>query len=454
MQPMYRSLRKAVSCLVVLLLIFAISSSCSAATDTFTYDANGNMISGSGFSYEYNDANQLIQVINESDSSTVADYFYDSNGQRVKKIENGITTYYIGDYVETRVTGSTEETTSYYFANNERVARKDPDGLKYYYHGDHLGSTSVVSDENGALSEKVSYYPYGSLKERVGEGSTYLFTDQEFDDESGLYYYGARYYNPELTRFTQPDTITQDVYNPQNLNRYSYVLNNPLKYTDPTGHIIPLLFAAIVIGGVAAEVIYLSSTENPTLEGTLFHGWVGGTSAAVSGGASTYAASAGVGTAGVAVVSGVGSAGGQAFENVAYGEDVGKDVAESFVTGTVTSYAVGKASKDVSKLTGVHKVQNPGGKGFRYMIRGNLARSRSGKIYDNPGSFLRGANLGEAVTHEFVSEGVEYSMKTGLEEVAKLEPPEYTGYYPYGYGAGSYTDTEFTEEYLKKEGGI
>lgn len=248
MLPMHQSVRKAVFGLVALLLIFALFfSSCSAASisDTFTYGPNGNMLNGSGFAFEYNDANQLVKIINESDSSTVAEYFYDANGQRVKKIEGGATTYYIGDYVETQVNGSTVDNTSYYFANTERVARKDPDGSLYCYHGDHLGSTSVVTNESGAQSEKVAYYPYGSLKEQVGEGSTYLFTDQEYDDESGLYYYGARYYNPELTRFTQPDTITQNVYNPQNLNRYAYVLNNPVKYVDPTGNcFFPFLFSS------------------------------------------------------------------------------------------------------------------------------------------------------------------------------------------------------------------
>jgi RHS repeat-associated protein len=342
MRSTFRSVRKAVSCLLILLLIFAIVAASSAAastSDTFTYDACGNMINGSGVLYVYNDANQLVRIINETDNSTVAEYFYDANGQRVKKVEGNVTTYYIGSHFETKVNGSTVENTSYYFANNERVARKDPDGALYSYHGDHLGSTSVVTNETGVQTEEVAYYPYGSTKERIGEGSTYLFTDQEFDDESGLYYYGARYYNPDLTRFMQPDTVTQDVYNPQNLNRYAYVLNNPLKYTDPTGHIIPFLFAAIVIAGVAAEVGYLSSTDNPTLEGTLFHGWVGGTSAAVSGGATTYATSAGVGATALVATGGVSSAGGQMFENVMYGEDIGKNVLESAAAGAVTTYA-------------------------------------------------------------------------------------------------------------------
>jgi RHS repeat-associated protein len=270
MQTLHRSLRKAVSMLFTLLLIFALFSSSFAtpASDTFTYDANGNMINGSGFIFVYNDANQLVKIINESNSSIVAEYFYDTNSQRVKKLEGNVTTYYIGDYVETKVDGSSVDNTSYYFANNERVGRKDPDGSNFYYHGDHLGSTSVVTDESGAQSEKVNYYPYGSLKERIGEGSTYLFTDQEFDSESGLYYYDARYYNPELTRFTQPDTIMQDVYNPQNLNKYAYVLNNPLKYTDPTGHGVNLAIEHIIesaknlaIGALEPDIPVLTQVE-------------------------------------------------------------------------------------------------------------------------------------------------------------------------------------------------
>jgi RHS repeat-associated protein len=58
-------------------------------------------------------------------------------------------------------------------------------------------------------------------------------TDQIFDEETGLYYYNARYYDPELGRFNQADTIVPSAANPQTLNRYSYCGNNPLKYVDP-----------------------------------------------------------------------------------------------------------------------------------------------------------------------------------------------------------------------------
>ena len=88
--------------------------------------------------------------------------------------------------------------------------------------------------------------PFG--EQIIGMGDRYSFTGQEKDSETELMYYGARYYSPILGRFTQPDTLLQNVYDPQLLNRYSYARNNPLKYTDPSGHAIPVLaFAALMI---------------------------------------------------------------------------------------------------------------------------------------------------------------------------------------------------------------
>jgi RHS repeat-associated protein len=208
----------------------------ASGNETFTYDANGNMISDSSFNYIYNDANQLAKITSKSDGKTIAEYYYDSGGKRVKKIENGKTVYYINDYVESKTGDGADKTTSYYFANNERVARKDPDGVKYYYHGDQLGSTNIVTNDAKKLSEKIEYYPYGSIKERIGKASSYLYAGQELDVESGLYYYGARYYNPVFARFIQPDDIIPNQFNPQSLNRYAYCIDNPVKYTDPSGN--------------------------------------------------------------------------------------------------------------------------------------------------------------------------------------------------------------------------
>lgn len=143
------------------------------------------------------------------------------------------------------------ETTVYYYANKELVAKKDNSGNKTYIHSDHLGSTSVVTNQAGSVVESTKYDPWGEI---VSGGTTnkFLYTGQEHDGETGLHYYNARYYNPDIRRFTQADPIIQNVYDPQMLNRYSYVRNNPLRYTDPSGNLIfPAIVSAIrnILGG-------------------------------------------------------------------------------------------------------------------------------------------------------------------------------------------------------------
>jgi len=111
-----------------------------------------------------------------------------------------------------------------------------------YLHGDHLGSASLATDASGTkiTDSDTCYYPYGAT--RPGLAGTGLPTDRRFTGQReevslGFYDYGARPYDPALGRFLQADTIVPDPANPQSLNRYSYTLGNPLRYTDPSGHI-------------------------------------------------------------------------------------------------------------------------------------------------------------------------------------------------------------------------
>lgn len=101
----------------------------------------------------------------------------------------------------------------------------------YYIYSDHLGSTTVVTDENGSVISQQSYYPYGETRSSTSDLPTERqYTGQVSDqDQTGLYYYNARYYNPQIAKFTQADTV-------EGPNRYTYVGNNPLKHIDPSGH--------------------------------------------------------------------------------------------------------------------------------------------------------------------------------------------------------------------------
>ena len=125
---------------------------------------------------------------------------------------------------------------------------------QFFYHNDHLGGVDVITDGSGARCQLNEYDPWGgeSRSEGATPGTpatcdpTHRFTGQELDPESGLYYYAGRYYDQEISRFISPDPYVQEPDDPQNLNRYTYVLNNPQGYVDPNGHFLFELFSAIV----------------------------------------------------------------------------------------------------------------------------------------------------------------------------------------------------------------
>ncbi len=123
---------------------------------------------------------------------------------------------------------------TYYYANDKLIAKKDNSGAKTFYHDDHLGSTTLVTNQTGDVVEEEFYLPFGEIYSGL-ELSRFLFAGKERDKLVDLDYLGARYYSSFIKLFTQCDTIKPDIYNPQALNCYSYVLNNPYRYTDPTG---------------------------------------------------------------------------------------------------------------------------------------------------------------------------------------------------------------------------
>jgi RHS repeat-associated protein len=137
---------------------------------------------------------------------------------------------------EVQVQGSV--VSSYYYAGGQRVAMLD-NGNLYYLFADHLGSTSVVANSSGSKTAEVRYKAWGEDRYTSGTvPSGYRFTGQRVEASLGLYYYGARWYDAYLNRWIQPDTIIPDPYNPQGWDRYTYVNNNPVRYTDPSGHCI------------------------------------------------------------------------------------------------------------------------------------------------------------------------------------------------------------------------
>lgn len=239
------------------LYIFSITISPVMASRAYTYDANGNMTSDGARCYEYNEANQVKHVKHCNNNQPIADYIYDYNGNRIvkKQYNSGTLEKTVispnDEYDITKLASSSATyTSSYYYANDQLIAKKDPYNNFTYYHNDHLGSASIVTNEGGDVVEETTYDPWGEVKSG-GTKNKYQYTGQEKDDETGLNYYNARYYDPHTKRFIQPDEIIQNIYDPQTLNRYAYVRNNPLKNTDPTGHIFDTI---LDIGFVAWDI--------------------------------------------------------------------------------------------------------------------------------------------------------------------------------------------------------
>jgi RHS repeat-associated protein len=109
-------------------------------------------------------------------------------------------------------------------------------------HADHLGSTAVLTDTSGSAVRSVHYAVFGEVRSSTVTGPISTpdpaekYTGQRSDGSSGLYYYGARYYDPDTGRFAQPDRLVESPLSPQTLNRYTYVRNDPLSRVDPTGN--------------------------------------------------------------------------------------------------------------------------------------------------------------------------------------------------------------------------
>ncbi|MBU4487936.1 MAG: VCBS repeat-containing protein [Candidatus Omnitrophica bacterium] len=202
-------------------------------------------------------SNQIWNIPNEGEKTS---FVYDGDGGRVKVITSFETTTYIGATYEVQAKGAETKISKHIFLGSTRICTVENDGAttKYcYFHQDHIGSSNVITDETGAIAKLIEYSPYGLTSREEGAYNTnYKFTGKLFDTSTALYYYGARYYDPELGRFIQPDTIIPYPDDPQSFNRYAYARNNPIRYIDPTGHFWWAVIAAIVgaiIGAISAH---------------------------------------------------------------------------------------------------------------------------------------------------------------------------------------------------------
>jgi len=221
----------------------------AAAVNTYAYDDYGNMVQKSRIQdpsdkwiYSYDHRNRLTLAIHYSGVSvlTTVSYTYDALNRRMAKTGT--------------LAGSSSQSRYYFYAGEQLLAEKTPDGgVIHYLSGsgldnwlarqrpgqgtewflkDRLGSVKALTNGSGQMIEAFDYSVFGVPN---NPSTTIGFTGREFDQETGLYYYRARYYEPSLGKFLSSDPLGFDA-GDYNLSRY--VMNDPLGYVDPTGMVV------------------------------------------------------------------------------------------------------------------------------------------------------------------------------------------------------------------------
>ncbi len=199
---------------------------------TCGYRPNDNLQSDGTNTYTYDEQNRLIQMQNSSHTAT---YEYDAFNRRVSKTVDGTTTYFVydGSEVIEEYNSSNVLQADYVMGRGiDEVLTMDRSSTTYYYHYDGLNSVRNITNSSGTVLETYDYNPYGQITTSLSSiGNPYYFTGRRYDDESGVYYYRARMYYPDIGRFLQRDPLGYW----DSMNLYAYVSNNPILYIDPFG---------------------------------------------------------------------------------------------------------------------------------------------------------------------------------------------------------------------------
>jgi len=205
---------------------------------------------GVTYTHTYNAENRASSIAKRSGdcaTGTILEswsFAYDGDGTRVTTAHftgtsgtpDSTTSYFMGGQYEVKDSAVKK----YYSIAGMMVAMNDGSGLQYIL-TDHLGSTVAVTNASGTLTSQQRYLPFGAARTIPNSpilGTDFTYTGQRKLDDGmgGIMDYKARFYSPALGRFLQSDSIIPDQSNPQSWNRFSYVLNNPVLYNDPSGH--------------------------------------------------------------------------------------------------------------------------------------------------------------------------------------------------------------------------
>jgi len=246
---------------------------CQAGTKTYSYDANGSVISSDGRQVDYWPFNKPLNITHASNPDNKVQFAYGPDRNRIARVTETmaekIITFYIGmgssggtllEVAHNQDTNVLTEKHFIYAMGNEPLAVYTLGSIggasganTQYYHRDHLGSVELTTDDAGSVVKRSSFDPFGNRRNsNWGADNTAKFdpnynglnegyTGHEHLAEVGLTHMNGRVYDAEIGRFVSADPFIQSPNNLQSYNRYSYVQNNPLRYTDPSGYFLSSL---------------------------------------------------------------------------------------------------------------------------------------------------------------------------------------------------------------------
>lgn len=234
---------------------------------TYTYDANGNLTekqskaTGARIQYVYDAENRLVQVqevpSGGGPATKTVTYRYDAFGRRIEKNVDGVITRFVYDQEDILLEfdGANSMVARYTHGNGiDEPLVMTRNGQRFFYHANELGSITEISDAAGAVAQAYVYDSFGKIQaSRVPLASFanfYTYTGREFDAETGLYFYRARFYEPGVGRFLQEDPFKGILSLPLSLNPYLYVTSNPGNLIDPSG-----FYLLYVVAGIASLIV-------------------------------------------------------------------------------------------------------------------------------------------------------------------------------------------------------
>lgn len=351
--------------------------------------------------YEWNERNLLRT---SSDNNISVNYRYGADGQRAVKFSAKSETLYFNTMwmMRTDPLNTLRQSKNIYVGQSRIATKSNFQGDNnlgyevnntYWYHSDHLGSAQLVTNVEGKEHERIEYTPYGELwVEKTANGVDKLpfrFTGKEFDDETGLYYYGARYLDPKTSRWLSTDpalgeympdaSVSEEarkqngnlpgmggIFNIVNMQLYHYAGNNPVKYTDPDGRIVNLVtgaVAAAIGAGIGAGIAMASGASGNEIAaaavgGAVYGGMAGlsmGVSIGVQIGGATLAGTAGYMASNIVkgegnTVVGTISSGLNGASGSMFGQSIGK-VGELLKVAVNSPYISYMQNTDTSKVT-------------------------------------------------------------------------------------------------------